>query len=181
VLMSIIDQHGDDPAVGKKAADTVKRIGTPQEFEQAALILSTRFPADPGVWLRVAEARAALAEDGLALQAYQKALQFDPGDLDVRRGVEQTEAILRLDPTRKGLSARERAGRWTEILRRMAAGAEACGQPQVSAAIRPLLSAAVPVDKKMEQARTLWPQLKGCNTDTALPRLMARIDEGIKP
>ena len=33
LLLSMIEQHGDDPAVGKNAADTVKAIGSPEQVE----------------------------------------------------------------------------------------------------------------------------------------------------
>jgi predicted Zn-dependent protease len=35
LLLSITEQHGDDPAVGKRAADMVKALGTPAQVEQA--------------------------------------------------------------------------------------------------------------------------------------------------
>ena len=119
LLLSMIEQHGDDPAVGKKAADMVKAIGSPQQVEQAYAALASHYPADASVWLRLGDARFAAEEDVPALDAYRFAAKADPGNADTGHAVARVEEILRLDPTRRGLSVRERARRWDEILQRV--------------------------------------------------------------
>ena len=84
LLLSMIEQHGDDPAVGKKAADTVKAIGSPEQVEQAYAALASHFPADASVWLRLGDARFAAEQDVPALDAYRFAAKADPGNAETR-------------------------------------------------------------------------------------------------
>ena len=127
MLRSIIDQSGDDSAAGKKAAEMVKAIGPPEQVEEAYAALAIRFPADVGVWLPLGDARFAADKDDAALDAYRHAAQADPDNEEARRAVARVEEILRLDPSRRGLSVRERARRWDEILQRVLDAAAACG------------------------------------------------------
>src|ERR1039458_2328542 len=101
--LSMIEQQGDDPAVGKAAADTVKAIGSPQQVEQAYAALATHFPADARVGLERGEARCAGEQAVSALDAYRFAAKADPGNADTAHAVARVEEILRLDPTRRGI------------------------------------------------------------------------------
>ncbi len=38
LLLSMIEQHGDDPAFAKKAADMVKAIGSPEQLERKPML-----------------------------------------------------------------------------------------------------------------------------------------------
>jgi chloride channel protein, CIC family len=182
LLMSMIEQNGDDPAVGKKAADTVKDIGTPEQVEQAYTALASRFPADASVWLRLADARFAAEKDVPALDAYLRAAKADPENADTGHAVALVEEILRLDPTRRGLAVRERARRWDEILQRVLAAVSGCGlSPEIEKA-KPLLkkpSVSLDVsDRKMQTALLIWKAAPAtCKTDAVLTHTLAKVAE----
>jgi len=182
LLLSMIAQHGDDAAVGKRAADLVKEIGTPEQAEEAYVSLAALFPADASVWLRLGEARFAAAKDVQALDAFRRAVKADPEDEDARQAVTRVEDALQIDPTRRGLSVKERARRWDEILQRVLAAAAQCGSsPEVEKA-KPLLNQRAGSlelsDRKMEAALSVWKGLSaGCKTDAVLTHIVAKAGE----
>lgn len=182
LLFSVIEQHGDDPVVGKKAADMVKTIGSPEQVEEAFASLSTRFPADASVWLRLGDARYAAAKDVLALAAYRRAIAADSENEDAHKAVARAEDTIRLDPTRRGLSVRERARRWDEILQRVLTAAAACGpSPGIEQAKllmkRRVLTLDV-TDQKMEAALHIWKDAgASCKTDEALRHILSKLGE----
>ena len=178
----MIEQHGDDPAVGKKAADTVKAIGSPEQVEEAYAALASHFPADASVWLRLGDARFAAEKDKPALDAYRFAAKADPENADTVHAVARVEEILRLDPTRRGLSVRERARRWDEILQRVLVATAVCGpSPDIEKA-QPLLnkrSVSLEVsDQKMQAALSIWKAAPApCKTDAVLTHILSKIAE----
>src|ERR1035438_7606393 len=182
LLLSMIEQHGDDPAVGKAAADTVKAIGSPQQLEQAYAALASHFPADASVWLRLGDARFAAEQDESALDAYRYAAKADPGNADTAHAVARVEEILRLDPTRRGLAVRERARRWDEILQRVLDAVAGCGtSPEIEKA-KPLLkkrSISLEVsDQKMQNALSIWKAAPApCKTDAVLTHILSKLPE----
>jgi CIC family chloride channel protein len=182
LLLSMIEQHGDDPAVGKAAADTVKAIGSPQQVEQAYAALASHFPADASVWLRLGDARFAAEQDVSALDAYRFAAKADPGNADTAHAVARVEEILRLDPTRRGLAVRERARRWDEILQRVLDAIAGCGtSPEIEKA-KPLLkkrSISLEVsDQKMQNALSIWKAAPApCKTDAVLTHILSKLPE----
>jgi tetratricopeptide (TPR) repeat protein len=182
LLLSMIEQHGEDPAFGKKAADTVKDIGTPEQVEEAYAALASHFPADPSVWQRLGDARFAAEKDLPALDAYRHAAEADPGNTESRRAVARVEEILDLDPTRRGLSVRERARRWDQILQRVLTAAAACGPSTQIEQAQPLLakrSASLEVsDQKMAAVLGIWKAAPApCKTDLVLTHILAKIRE----
>jgi tetratricopeptide (TPR) repeat protein len=182
LLLSMVEQHGDDPAVGKEAADTVKAIGSPEQVEQAYAALATRFPADASVWLRLGDARFAAEQDVSALDAYRFAAKADSGNADTAHAVTRVEEILRLDPTRRGLAVRERARRWDEILQRVLDAVAGCGtSPEIEKA-KPLLkkrSISLEVsDQKMQNALSIWKAAPApCKTDAVLTHILSKLAE----
>jgi CIC family chloride channel protein len=182
LLLSMIAQHGDDAAVGKRAADLVKEIGTPEQAEEAYVSLAALFPADASVWLRLGEARFAADKDVQALDAFRRAVKADPEDEDARQAVTRVEDALQIDPTRRGLSVKERARRWDEILQRVLAAASKCeSSPEVEKA-KPLMNqraASLELsDRKMEAALSVWKGLPaGCRTDAVLTHIVAKAGE----
>ena len=126
LLLSVIDQYGDDPTVGTKAADMVKSFGSPEQTEEAYAALANHFPADSGTWLRLGDARFSDYKAPEALDAYQRALKIDPSNAVAIADVARVEDVLHLDPTRRGLPVRERAQCWDEILDRVLNDAAPC-------------------------------------------------------
>jgi tetratricopeptide (TPR) repeat protein len=182
LLLSIIEQRGGNPDAGKKAADAVAAIGAPEQAEEAYAALASRFPADASVRLRLGDAKLAADKDIPALDAYRSAVKADPENADARRAVARVEEILRLDPTRRGLSVRERARRWDGILQRVVEQAAVCGpSPQIEKA-KPLLkkrAASLDAsDQKLEAALDIWnAEAASCKTDAVLIHILSKLGE----
>lgn len=182
LLLAMIEQRGDDPVVGKKAADMVKAIGTPEQIEQAYTALSSHFPADVSVWLRLGDARYTAGKDTQALAAYRSAAKADPENADAQRALARLEDVLRLDPTLRGLSVRERAGRWAEILQRVLNAVAPCEQsPEIEKATMLLKKQAVSIeisDQRMNAAKSIWLNADvACKADPVLAHIMSKTEE----
>ena len=92
------------------------------------------------------------------------------------------EEILRLDPTRRGLSVRERARRWDEILQRVLTAVAVCGPSSEIEKAQRLLkkrSASLEVsDQKMQTALNIWKAAPAsCKTDAVLAHILPKIVE----
>jgi chloride channel protein, CIC family len=182
LLLQMIEQCGDDPALGKKAADAVKAIGSPEQAEEAYARLARRFPVDASVWLSLGDARFVADKDAPALDAYRRAKEADPENAEAQRAVARVEDALRIDPTRRGLSVRERARRWDEILQRVLVAVAACGpSPEIEKAKPLLKKRAVSLevsDRKMDTALSIWKgAAASCKTDAVLSHVLARLVE----
>ncbi|MEO8126926.1 MAG: chloride channel protein [Bryobacteraceae bacterium] len=181
LLLSIIEQ-GNDPTLGKKAADAVKGIGSTEQIEEAYATLANRFPSDAGLWLALGNTRFAADKDVPALDAYRRAAKADFNSTEARSAVARVEEILRLDPTRRGISVRERARRWDEILQRVLTAVAACGPSQEMENAQALLkkkAASLEVsDQKMEAALDLWKGAPAsCKTDEVLAHTLSKVRE----
>jgi chloride channel protein, CIC family len=183
LLLAMIGQRGDDAALGKKAAEVVKSIGSAQQLEDAYAALASRFPADTKVWMRLGDIRFGADKDRPALEAYRHAIQADPENEDAHRVVALLEEILSLDPTRRGLSIRERARRWDQILQRVIDAAAACGISPAgldkTTSLLKLHSANLEItDRKMAEALRTWQSLgPSCKTDKVLTHVLAKLAE----
>jgi chloride channel protein, CIC family len=182
LLLSMIEQSGDDAAGGKKAAEILKAIGTPDQVEEAYAALAGHFPADASVWLRLGDARLEAGKDTPALNAYQRAASADPGNADAQHAVARVEEILSLDPTRRGLPVRERARRWDAILQRVLVAASACGSSAEIEKAKPLLKKPAgsleASDLKMETALIIWrTTADSCKSDVVLGHILSKLGE----
>lgn len=181
-LISLIEQRGDDPALGKKAAVMVQSLGSARQAEDAYTALSAQFPADATVWLRLGDTRLASGRGGPALDAYRRAVKADPTNADAQRAAARTVEILLLDPTRRGLSVRERARRWDQILVRVSEAATPCAPlPELDNA-KPLLkrraTSLEASERKMDAAFAIWQAAPAsCKSDEVLTYIMARFAE----
>jgi hypothetical protein len=178
-LLALIEQSGNDPYFGKKAAEAMKTIGSPEQTEAAYAALAARFPADSSVWFDLGDTRFAAGKDALALEAYRSAKNADDGDPDARRAVARTEEVLRLDPSPRGLSIRERAQRWDLILHRILEIDQACVPVQELADATALLkqhaTSLESLDKKVDAVKTIWDRSSAsCPADEVLAHIMAK-------
>ncbi len=182
LLVAVIGQRGDDAVTAKRAANQVKAIGSPEQTEEAYAALAKLFPADSSVWMNLGEARFAADKDPQAVQAFRQALEANPEDETARAALARAEEVLRLDPTRRGLSVRERARRWDELLKHVLEQASECGStPEIERA-KPLLnrrSASLEVsDQKMESALKVWrSSADGCRKDAVLAHILGKLSE----
>ncbi|MGO9240452.1 MAG: chloride channel protein [Bryobacteraceae bacterium] len=180
LLLALIEQHGDDPGLGMKAAEMVRSIGSPEQVEIVYAALARHFPADSSVWLRLGDARFALDKDTSALEAYRRAMTADPDDLAAGRAAARAEEVVLLDPTRRGLSIRERAHRWDLVLQRVDDAAAPCGSTTQLERARPLLNRPAAsiesLDRKMEAAASIWQHAApACKTDQVLAHILAKL------
>lgn len=181
-LLTMIEQSGDNPAVAKKAADQITAIGSLAQAEEACAMLASRFPADGSVWLRLGDVRFAANKERLALDAYRRAAKVDPENVAARTAVRRVEDEMVLDPTRRGLSVRERARRWHEILQRVVNAAAACGATRRIEQAKPLLKMRAfsleASDRKMEASLTIWQEAApSCKTDPVLSHIISKLGE----
>lgn len=182
IVESAIARWGDDAARSKRAAAMMKSFGTPVQVEEAYATLAEHFPGDSGAWLDLGRARAAADKEKEALAAYRQAVKADPENPDARRAVAQTEEILKLDPARRGLSVRERARRWDEVLRRVSTAAAPCGAlPELDRA-KPLLNKPATSlegsDRKMDAAQAIWKGTgEACRKDPVLRQILGKTGE----
>ncbi len=185
LLLSLIAQRGDDPALGKRAAEMIEQSGSPEQLEEAYLTLTGHFPGDAGVWLGLGRARLREDKDALALDAYRRAAKTDPENAEARASVARVERMLALDPTRRGLPVRERARRWDELLQRVVAAALAC--PAATPTAKAVAAKAAPLlarraltlessDQKMEAALAIWLATdQECHGDPVLTHILAKV------
>jgi len=132
--------------------------------------------------LRLGAARFAAEKDKPALDAFRFAAKVDPENANTVHAVALVEEILRLDPTRRGLSVRERARRWDEILQRVMVATAVCGSSPDIEKVQPLLnkrSISLEVsDQKMQAALSIWKAAPApCKTDAVLSHILSKIAE----
>lgn len=181
-LMLVIEQSGDDPATGKQAAQMVRNLGSPAQAEAAYAALSSRFPADAGVWMKLGEVRFEARQELAARDAFRKAAETSGRSQEAEEALARTEEELKLDPTRRGLPVRERAQRWDEMLQRVYAAAAACGSTPEMQRVQPLLKKRAlsleASDQKMEAALRIWKSTgERCRTDPVLAHILAKLGE----
>jgi hypothetical protein len=134
---------------------------------------------DATVWLRLGDARFAADKDIPALDAYRHATKADPENTEAQRAAARVEDVLRLDPSRRGLSVRERARRWGEILQRVLIAAALCGpSPEIEKAkllVKKRADSLEVSDQKMEAALSIWKGVAtSCKTDVVLIHILSK-------
>ncbi len=181
-LLTLIEQSGGNQALARLAVAQVATVGGAEKSEEAYAAMVRLFPADPEVWLRLADARAELSKDAAALAAYRQAAALSPANADTAAAVARMETILQLDPTLRGLSVRERARRWDAILSRTLQSLSTCAAPDALATAAGLLKQRSTrlevIDQKMDAALTLWRGTDStCRTDAVLAHIFRKMTE----
>ncbi|MEP6960763.1 MAG: chloride channel protein, partial [Acidobacteriota bacterium] len=182
LLLSMIEQSGDNAAIGRRAADAVKRIGSPEQVESAYAALTVHFPADSGVWTGLGDARYAAGKDAAALEAYQQATKADAGNGEAQASIARLGEIMSLDPTPRSLAFRERVRRWEAMLQRTVTVTATCStSPEIERATIRLKQRALSLDaldKRMESVLSLWKNTDpACKADPVLAHIMAKLGE----
>lgn len=180
LLLSVIQQHGDDPVAATAAADKIQTIGSPPQLEEAYSTLATRFPADVSVWMRLGDARFAGHQDLAALEAYNRAVEVDSTNPSASRAAALVEEVLRLDPTRRSLAAKDRSGRQEKLVERIVSDLGACdatagpGRVKVPAEKSRIGSDATA--KKYAAALNLWQTApEECKNDPVLVHILDKL------
>lgn len=182
VLLSIIEQSGNDAFIGKRAADIVMKIGSLDQIEEAYATLSIHFPSDPGIWLKLGDTRFAASKDAAALEAYRNAAKADPDNKDAQLSATRLDEVLRLDPTQRNLSVRDRARRWDSVLQRILAAGDTCVPAHEAEKANVLLKQRTvsleALDKKVDAAKEIWQRAApSCKTDAVLIHIMSKLKQ----
>ena len=130
-----------------------------------ALRLAKLFGNSAEFWMKLGDIRFAGDKDTQALEAYRRASELSIGSVtttnpEALAAVARVEEVLALDPSRRNLSAGERAARWNRILERILVSEEACLTPEARASAEALVKRRVrdlaALDQKAGAARELW-------------------------
>ena len=180
LLLSLIEQSSSDAYFGKKAANAIRAIGSADQVDAAYAALAARFPADATIWLKLGDTRFTAGKDESALDAYRSALKAESHNQDAEHSVVRLEEILRLDPTPRRLSIRERARRWDLILQRILAVDGACAPaPELDTAnllLKQRATSLETLDQKVDAVKDLWGRIApSCATDEVLSHIMSKL------
>jgi len=181
LLLSVVEQSGNEAAIGKRAVEFVRKLGNPSQVEAAYTALAIHFPSDATVWMALGDARYAMGDDGIALEAYRNALKADTGNPDAQNAIARLEESLRIDPTGKSLSIRERARRWDLILERIIQVATPCADPRVVDNARALLKRSASrldlLDQKVEAIKQIEDAVtSSCPADLVLEHVLSKAE-----
>lgn len=182
LLLTVMDRRNDDPAIGKSAIEILTTVGTPDQVEQASVLLTKHFPSNSKAWMLLGNARLAAAKETAALAAYREAVKMDPANSEAKIAAMNVDEILRIDPNARWLSVRERASRWNEILRRVIKAAANCGKSlQLDAAATLMKNRALTIeatDHKRDTVLQLWQSMdERCKSDQAVAHVLAKFKE----
>jgi tetratricopeptide (TPR) repeat protein len=131
-----------DPALRKQAAHRLIDYGLWTEAAELYRQLLEEGPPDAAEYDGLGEALYRGGDYRGAGHAFRQALNIDPADATAARRAGTVDKVLALDPTRRGLPARERFRRSQELLRSVLGLTAACGGSEHEAAAQARLSLA---------------------------------------
>jgi CIC family chloride channel protein len=179
VLIAAIGGGGTDLMFGTRAAEMVKAIGSPEQADAAYFALANRY-SDSATWMKLGDLRSEADDDTQALEAYRRAVQLDSGNAAASESMSRVEEVLRLDPSRRFLSARAQAERWDLILERILNSPETCisreGKASAKSALNRKFQNADTLEQKMEEAKGLWNSFStACQSDAVLAQIFRKV------
>lgn len=179
LLLSLIEQSGDDPATGRDAAEAIRKSDSMIRTEEAYTLLADRFPADSGILAKLAESRLANGKELQALETYRRARKQNPNSAEIHTALEQAELIVKLDPGQRGLSLRARGQRWSDLLSLVLQESAPCGDskdtPQARRLSRTQSTRLELVDEKMAAVLALWNSMDSrCKQNPVLTHILSR-------
>lgn len=178
-LMTAIGEPDTDLAFGTRAAAMIGTIGSAEQIDAAYLALANRF-SNAEVWGKLGDVRFAAGNDTQALDAYRRALQLDRDNSAIANAVARLEEVLRLDPSRRFLSARAQEERWDLILQRLLNTPETCLSAKEKARSKAVLNRQLPrasaLNQKMDTAKDVWQNLSAtCQNDVVLAHIFNKV------
>jgi len=182
LLLSVIEQSGDDPGTGKRAAEAIRQRDGMNRVEEAYALLAERFPADAGNLMNLAEARLVNGKESQALETYRQASKLSPENPEIREGFTRAETIVKLDPGQRGLSLRERGRRWSKLLALTLAALADCEEPAGMQEAKRLAADKYGrvnlIDEKMNAVLSLWRETEpACRQNPVLLHILSRIKQ----
>jgi CIC family chloride channel protein len=115
-LLSMLTVLPSDIAVESQAAPLALEYGLPKEAANLFRDLTVRDSQDEQAWAGLGEAEYALADYAAAHDALGAALPLNPNNTAVEKRLDAATQILALDPSRRGLSERDRFQRSQAVL-----------------------------------------------------------------
>ena len=115
-LIALVADAPNDPSQQKQIGSLLLDFGMPREAADLYQGLLKRGPPDANEYDGLGEAEFALKDYKAAAHAFHSALEIDPGDPVAGRRAMACDQILSLDPTQRGVGARERFRRAEELL-----------------------------------------------------------------
>jgi CIC family chloride channel protein len=125
-LLALVASLPNDAALQKRAGRMLIDFGLAREAAELFRGLLKRGPADAAGYDNLGEAAFLLGDYKAARDAFRRAQQIDPADLDAARRADLCDRILALDPALRGLGSKERYRRSQEILKEVSAQVTAC-------------------------------------------------------
>jgi chloride channel protein, CIC family len=187
-LLTLAAEVPDEPPLQKQLGHMLNAFGLPADAAALFRRLIKAGPPDSSEYDGLAQAEMLLGNYKTARTAFNSALALEPTDAEAARGVELCDQVLALDPTLRGLKARERYNRSRAILSRLAAERGAClpdGAPALQEARNSLARQKAPpsysdaADDNLALARQLWSESSAsCPPRSAadpLARVMSRL------
>ncbi len=125
-LLPLEEQTASDAGMQKRIAHLYITAGSPARAAGIFRVAVRMQPADFDAHLGLGNAEFALGDYSAAQTAYAAIMRLRPDELDVRRRWELCDRVLALDPTRRGLSGKERYRRSILVLEDVLNAASRC-------------------------------------------------------
>lgn len=179
-LMALIQESGNDAGIGKQAAEKIAAAGSLEQTEAAYRALANHFPADPAVWMKLGDTQFAAGRDAQALDSYRAAAKVTAGSEEAQKAASIVEEVLRIDPTQRRLSLRERTQRWGLVLQRMLQSSAECliaeQKDRAGALLKQRPATLEAMDRVQDTAKELWNSVdESCRRDPVLAHIMAKL------
>jgi len=125
-LLPLQDEAPSDVATRRRIARLFVDAGSPPRAIEIYRDLLRRDGRDAETWAGLAEAEFARGNYRSARADFATAVRLAPGDSAIAGRLRNTERVLALDPTQRGLSSKEQASRSVGLLELTLAAADSC-------------------------------------------------------
>ena len=129
-VLSLAADLPNDPSLRKQVGRMLLDFGLAREAADVFRDALKQGPPDQAVYDGLGDADFRMGDYRSAREAYRHALSIDPGDQAAALRAEVCERILALDPTVRGIRAKERYRRSREILSQALTRFTACAGPE---------------------------------------------------
>lgn len=132
-LLALQDEAGGDVRILKRIAPLYLSVGSPLHAADAFRDILRYEPRNADAYAGLGEVEFAAEKYRAAEEDFRSALRLDPRNEQLRTHLELCRQVLQLDPTRRGLSMRDRYERSLEVLHLAVDGLRQCsadGTPQ---------------------------------------------------
>jgi chloride channel protein, CIC family len=125
-LLGLVANSPTDPAVRKQLAQMCAGLGLYRQAADLYREVAARNHRDDAAFHGLGDAEFAEGDYHTALEAYRDAVKANPADSEAGQRADLCQSILGLDPTLRGLSARDRFERSRQLLSKTLAEVTLC-------------------------------------------------------